>query len=427
MKPKIPTVKGARDFYPEQMALRNWLYSSMKDVSQRFGYQEYDGPFLETLELYAAKSGEELVKEQAFVFTDRGGEQITLRPELTPSLARMVAARSRQLPRPIRWWSFGPMWRYERPQKGRSREFFQWNIDLLGSDSVEADAEIAAVGAEFFKAIGLSPADVKIQINNRKLMEEQTAALGIADVKAAFKLIDRADKLSAQAWADYGGTLGLSGQQVNGLRALLADKELWRKSDELWRLFAALETLGVRDYFEFEPAVVRGLDYYTRTVMEARDRDGEFRAILGGGRYDNLVADVGGDPISGVGFAMGDMVVALVAEKYGRVPAFAKSPAQTLVTVFGPQPERMADSLAAARDLRAAGLPTEMYPEAAKLDKQLKYADAQGIKIAVIIGPDESAAGTATVKNLAAREQATVSRSQLAAEVRKILESLLRS
>lgn len=422
MKTKISTVKGAREFYPEQMAARNWLYENMKAVSLKFGYQEYDGPFLETLDLYAAKSGEELVKEQAFVFSDRGGEQITLRPELTPSLARMVAQRARQLPRPIRWWSFGPFWRYERPQKGRSREFFQWNIDLLGSDSIEADAEIAAIGAEFFKAIGLSPAEVKIQLNNRKLMTEQIAALDIADFRPALRLIDRLDKMTPPAWADYSATLGLTAGQTANLRALLDDRDLWKKSDELTRLFDVLDVLGVREYFEFEPTVVRGLDYYTRTVMEARDRDGEFRAILGGGRYDNLVADVGGDPISGVGFAMGDMVIGLVAQKYGKVPPFAASPADVLVTVFGPEVAQMAESLAAARDLRQAGLRVEMYPEAIKLDKQLKYADAQSIGLAIIIGPDEAASGKATVKDLAARQQTTVNRDKLAEETRRILE-----
>jgi histidyl-tRNA synthetase len=421
MKKQIPTVKGARDFYPEQMALRNWLYANMKAVSQKFGYQEYDGPFLETLELYAAKSGEELVKEQAFVFNDRGGEQITLRPELTPSLARMVATRAGQLPRPIRWWSFGPFWRYERPQKGRSREFFQWNIDLLGSDSIEADAEIAAIGAEFFRAVGLTPQEIVIYINNRKLMAEQIAALGVGDIKPALKLIDRIDKLSPGAWTEYGLSQGLTAEQTSGVRGLLADKDLWRKSKELTQFFSILETMGVGEYFEYEPSVVRGLDYYTRTVMEARDRDGEFRAILGGGRYDNLVADVGGDQrISGVGFAMGDMVIGLVAAKYNKIPAFPKSPAAALVTIFGA--DSMADSLAVARDLRAAGLAVESFPDPAKLDKQLKYADSQGIRVAVIVGPDEAAAGKVTLKNLTARSQMTVSRAEMADAIRKILE-----
>jgi histidyl-tRNA synthetase len=424
MKKQIPTVKGARDFYPEQIALRNWLYANMKAVSQKFGYQEYDGPFLETLELYAARSGEELVKKQAFVFNDRGGDQITLRPELTPSLARMVAARANQLPRPIRWWSFGPFWRYEQPQKGRSREFFQWNIDLLGSESIEADAEIAAIGAEFFRAIGLTSKEVVIKINNRKLMAESISTLGIADITLALRLIDRLDKLSPQAWIEYGVEQGLIEAQTKNLRQLLEDKDLWRKSEELMKFFGILETMGVGEYFEYDPGVVRGLDYYTRTVMEARDRDGEFRAILGGGRYDNLVAEVGGDQrISGVGFAMGDMVIALVAEKYKRIPAFPKSPAAALVTVFGPN--SMLATLAVARALREAGLPVEVYPDPAKLDKQLKYADSQGIPAVLIVGPDEAAAGKVTVKNLSARTQTTVPLGEAAAAIRQILEGPL--
>jgi histidyl-tRNA synthetase len=169
--PKINAVKGTRSFYPEEMSYRTWLYEQVREVSARFGYQEVDGPYLETLDLYAAKSGEELVKEQAFVFQDRGGDQIALRPELTPSLARMASERIHQLILPARWWAFGPFWRYERPQKGRTREFFQWNIDLLGVEETLADVELAAIGAEFFRGIGLAPSEVKIQVNNRRLMD----------------------------------------------------------------------------------------------------------------------------------------------------------------------------------------------------------------------------------------------------------------
>src|SRR5512135_3242776 len=179
MKTTIRPIKGTRDFYPEEMAFRTWLYKQMETASQRFGYQEYEAPILETLELYAAKSGEELVKEQSFVFTDRGGDTITLRPELTPSLARMVAQKQRELIKPIRWWSFGPFWRYERPQKGRTREFFQWNIDLLGIDSAYADAELIAIGAEFFKSLGFSSEQIVIKVNDRQLMEQQIARLGV--------------------------------------------------------------------------------------------------------------------------------------------------------------------------------------------------------------------------------------------------------
>ncbi len=422
MKPKIQSVKGTRDFYPEQMALRNWLYANMKAAAQMFGYQEYDGPFIETLDLYAAKSGEELVKEQSFVFNDRGGDQVALRPELTPSLARMVAARQAQLPRPIRWWSFGPFWRYERPQKGRSREFFQWNADLLGVESPAADAELAAVAATFFRLIGFTPEEVKLQFNNRRLMDEQVAALGLADKKASiFRLIDRRDKMSGEAWENYAAELGVGPTQLDGLKALLANRDLWRNSDECLAFVEAAGALGIGDYLEFEPTVVRGLDYYTGTVLEARDREGEFRAILGGGRYDNLVADVGGDRLSGVGFAMGDVVIALMAQKYGKVPPLRPSPAEALVTVF--DKAGLAESLRLASELRAAGVRAEWYPEAVKLEKQLKYADAAGVRFALILGPDEAAQGQVTLKDLQNRSQAALPRAQIAAEIRRRAES----
>jgi len=418
MKPKIQSVKGTRDFYPEQMALRNWLYGNMKAASQLFGYQEYDGPFVETLDLYAAKSGEELVKEQSFVFNDRGGDQITLRPELTPSLARMVAARQAQLLRPIRWWSFGPFWRYERPQKGRSREFFQWNIDLLGVDSPAADAELAAVAVTFFRLVGFTSDEVKLQFNNRRLMDAEVAALGLADKKlAVFRLIDRRDKMSAEAWEKYAGEQGVSPQQLDELKAILANRDLWRKSDECVAFVEAAGALGIADYLEYEPTVVRGLDYYTGTVLEARDREGQFRAILGGGRYDNLVGDVGGERLPGVGFAMGDMVIGLMAQQYGKVPPLRPSPAEVLVTVF--DRAGLADALKLAGELRAAGVRAEWYPEAAKLDKQLKYADATGVRFAIIIGPDEAAQGEVSLKDLQNRTQAALPRAQLAAEIRR--------
>ncbi len=188
MKPIVQGVKGARDFYPEDMAFRSWLYQKLAKISRSYGYQEYDGPFLEKIELYAAKSGEELVKEQSFVFPDRSGELITLRPELTPSLARMVATRQNDLVFPLRWWSFGPFWRYERPQKGRTREFFQWNIDLIGVNSREADAEMLAISANFFKEVGLTPKQVVIAVNDRALMEAEILKLGIdaSQLKVSF-------------------------------------------------------------------------------------------------------------------------------------------------------------------------------------------------------------------------------------------------
>ncbi len=421
MKATIQPVKGTRDFYPAEMARRNWLYAALKRVSQSFGYQEYDGPFLERIDLYAAKSGEELVKEQSFVLQDRGGDWLTLRPELTPSLARMVASQQNELAFPLRWWSFGPFWRYERPQKGRTREFFQWNIDLIGASSPEADAELIGVCASLFKSFGLTPAQVKIMVNDRHLMDSELNALGLTAEtrKTVFRVLDRRDKLSPEAWDAYALESGFSPAQLSGVKAMMADHELWRKSPELGRVFAALQAMGLAEYVGYSPEVIRGLDYYTGTVFEAFDQDGG-RAILGGGRYDNLVSDVGGEPLSGVGFAMGDVVILLVLEKYGLIPPLRLSPAEVLVTVF--DETRLPSAMALAAELRRAGLNVVCYPEAAKLPKQLKLADRLELGIAVIQGPDEEAAGQVTIKDLRARTQQTVSRGEAAEAIRALLK-----
>jgi histidyl-tRNA synthetase len=419
---KKPTsVKGTRDYYPADMAFRNWLYDQARRVSQKFGYQEFEAPCLETLELYAAKSGEELVKEQSFVFQDRGGDEITLRPELTPSLARMIAGRVGQLTFPVRWWSYGPFWRYERPQKGRTREFFQWNLDLIGVNNPQADAEIAAVICEFFRSVNLPPREIRLLVNNRRLMESALAGLGIREEARAgtFRLIDKKEKMDAAAWEGYARETGLREEQVRGLRDILNNRDLWMQSAELRDFFEAAEAFGVKDYLEYNPAVIRGLDYYTGTVFEARDAGGEFRSILGGGRYDNLVADVGGDPLPGVGFAMGDLVISLVLKKFGKEPALRVAPADVLVTTFSPQ--EATASMKLAQLLRSAGFCVEWYPAAEKLPRQLKFADTLGIPLAVIAGPDEVRAGKATLKDLAKREQVTVDTGELAQEMRRRL------
>jgi histidyl-tRNA synthetase len=420
MKATIQPVKGTRDFYPAEMARRNWLYTALRQVSQSFGYQEYDGPFLERIDLYAAKSGEELVKEQSFVLQDRGGDWLTLRPELTPSLARMVAARQNELAYPLRWWSFGPFWRYERPQKGRTREFFQWNIDLVGAASPEADAELIAVCAALFKSLGLTPAQVKIKVNDRRLMDAELNALGLTAEtrKTVFRVLDRRDKLSPPAWEAYALESGFTPTQLAGVKAMMADGELWRKSPQLGRVFTALQAMGLSEYAGYSPEVIRGLDYYTGTVFEAFDLDGG-RAILGGGRYDNLVGDVGGDPLCGVGFAMGDVVILLVLEKYGLLPPLRASPAEVLVTVF--DETCLAASMALAAELRRAGLKVVCYPEPAKLPRQLKLADRLELGIAVIQGPDEEAAGQVTIKDLRARTQQTVARAEAAAAIKRLI------
>ena len=408
MKNIIQPVKGTREFYPPEMAIRNWLYENIRKVSESFGYSEYDGPYLEPIDLYAAKSGEELVKEQSFVFPDRGGNLITLRPELTPSLARMVAQKQRQLIYPLRWWSFGPFWRYEKPQKGRTREFFQWNIDLIGSKSPESDAELIAICAEFFKRIGLSQKNVKVLINDRQLMDHKLSELGIdaSLKKKALNIIDRQDKMVHATWKEYALDNGLTEEQFNGLTKILGNKDLIQESTEILNIFSALENLGVHEYVQFDPKIVRGLDYYTGVVFEARDIGKSTRAILGGGRYDDLVKDVGGEPLTGVGFAMGDVVLPIILEQYGLLPDLQVNPTQILVTIF--DEELIPISLSTAAALRKAGFSAQTYPEASKIGKQLKYADRCAVQFAIVIGPEEEEQGIVQVKDMRTRDQASV-------------------
>jgi histidyl-tRNA synthetase len=425
MKKVIPPVKGTRDFYPEQMAVRTWLYDTARAVSESFGYQEYEAPILESLALYVARSGDELVKDQAYVFADRGGDQIALRPELTASLARMIAQRQGELVFPVRWWSFGPFWRYERPQRGRTREFFQWNVDMLGASSPEADAENVAVLASFLRRVGFAPSQVLILVNDRRLMDAGFEELGIRDeVRAGVSsLLDRRSKLNAETWLKEASELGLSGTQVARIDVLLEDKDLWKRSPELRRFFAAIDALGVAEFVRFDASIVRGLQYYTGTVFEAWEVGGEIRrSLLGGGRYDNLLSDVGGTPLPAVGFALGDVVMTLLLEKYDLLPAdLSVFPASVLVTVF--DAEHHLASLELAADLRQSGLSVALYPDPDKLARQFKYADKIRARLALVLGPDEARAGQVTLKDLGTGVQQSVDRTRVAEACRETLEA----
>src|SRR5258706_11511449 len=405
------------------MFLRNFIHDKARAASQAFGYQEWDAPFIETIDLYAARSGEELVKKQAFTFQDRGGEFVTLRPELTPSLARMIAAKQNELTYPLRWWSLGPFWGYEQPQKGRSREFFQWNIDMLGVNSPEADAELIAVGATFLRMVNLGPERAAIFVNNRRLMDSEFNALGISAEKQldVANLVDRRSKMEPDKWDANARELGLDQKQLGGLKELLGNPELWKKSDELVRLFVALDALGVREYVKFDANIMRGLLYYTGTVFEAYDTSGSLkRAILGGGRYDNLLAEVGGQPLSGVGFAMGDVVIGIILQEAGLLPEFIPTPASVLVTVFDESMWMKSFELAA--QLRNADVNVIVYPEPAKLQKQFKFADKMKIKLAVTVGPDEAANDQVAVKNLVNSEQVTIKREAMVESIKGLLK-----
>ena len=306
-----------------------------------------------------------------------------------------------------------------------TREFFQWNIDILGVATPEADAELIAVAASFLGSVGLSPERAVIYINNRRLMESEFDALGILPEKRldVSNLIDRRTKMEPARWDEYALEIGLNETQRDGLKTVLANYDLWQKSEELSRLFAALEVLGVREYLKFDPNIMRGLLYYTGTVFEAFETSGSVkRAILGGGRYDNLLADVGGTPLSGMGFAMGDVVLGIVLQEAGLLPEFPLTPAPVLVTVF--DESLLLKSFALAADLRREGLNVMVYPEVAKLPRQFKFADKMKMKAALVLGPDEDAKGQVVVKNLSSGEQVAVSRETLVEMVRKVVQTL---
>ncbi|MDD2823370.1 MAG: histidine--tRNA ligase [Candidatus Daviesbacteria bacterium] len=411
MKQIISPVKGTRDFYPEQMAFRNWLYEKIQTLSQKYGYQEYDGPVLEYLDLYTNKTSEEILKTQAFTLQDRDGRSLILRPELTPTFARMVAQKAEQLPKEIRWFSFGRAWRYEQPQKGRGREFFQWEINLLGPESPEADAEILAIAADYLKSLNLTSKEVVIKVSDRSFMQEELKSFGLTEeqIMPVFRIIDRKNKISAEQFNQDLAKEGISLEQAKKIEKLLSEKN-FSKSPWLSKIFESLKLYeDIFEYFEFDPTIIRGFDYYTKTVFEAWDRgEGFKRALFGGGRFDNLTSQIGGPKVPGVGMAPGDYAAQVILEEYGKMPNISPKTAAVLVTVFNP--ELSSESLKLAAKLRKANINTELWAEnEAKLDKQLKYADQKGIPYVIIIGPEEAENKTYTLKNLSAKSQEVLS------------------
>ena len=416
----VPNVKGTRDFYPEDMAFRNWLYGKIKEVSERFGYQEFDGPVLEYLDLYADKTSQEILKDQTFNIQLKGEKPLILRPELTPTFARMVAQKSQELLKPIRWFAFGRVWRYEKPQRGRSREFSQWEINLLGPENPEADAEILAVACEYFKALGLTAEEIVIRVNDRAWMQEELKNIGTSEkqICPVLRLIDRKEKITTDEFRLSLLETGLNKQQVEKVELILTEKN-YAKSPWLTKVFASLKLYpGILDYIEFDPTIIRGFDYYTRTVFEAWDRNGKLkRSIFGGGRFDNLTAQVGGEKIPGVGMAPGDIPTQVILETYNKMPNVSPKKATVLVTVFNA--DLYSKSLEISSLLRSNNIDTELWLEPdAKLDKQLKYADQKGIPYVIIIGPDEAKNDQATLKNLGNKTQKTLKVSEIIATIK---------
>ena len=415
--PPVARVKGTQDFYPDDWARQIALREVMLAAGRGYGYREYEGPLIEYVDLYLDKSSEEIVTRQTFRIQDRDGKALLLRPELTPTLARMIAAREREIALPARWQSFGQFFRYERPQRGRGRSFFQWNVDLLGSESAVADAEVIQVACALFQALGLGPAEVQIRINDRAAMEaDLTGTLGVAaaQVRGVFQVIDRLDKVGDERAQCQLVELGLGQGQAGELVAFVASP-VTEPPGRLATIMEQLAIAGHEQYASIDRAIARGFDYYTGTVFEAWATGDLRRAIFGGGRYDDLTRQVGGKQrIPGVGMAVGDLALFELLRELDRVPPPAAGGPAVVVTVFdaGLQPA----SARVAEGLRRCGVTVELCLDPGqRLDRQLKHADRVGAHFALIVGPDEAAEGAVMVKDLRSRTQERLPASDAAA------------
>jgi histidyl-tRNA synthetase len=412
---KFQAPKGTRDFYPEQAALRNWIVEHWRRVSLRNGFVEYDGPTFEHLDLYRVKSGEEIVS-QLFHFTDRGGRELALRPEMTPTLARMVAARAQGLPKPIRWFCTPAMYRAERPQRGRLREFLQWNIDILGEDDLIADADCIFVLIDLFRDLGLKPDQVEVKINSRALLASVLRTAGFPDdgLEPVYAVLDKRDKLPDEVFSANVETIAPGGRQkttllalgqakgaqgLESIRAMIgSDEEGLRHHESLVHVLALLECMGVGDYCVFDMSVVRGLAYYTGTVFEAFGKGSLQRAICGGGRYDKLLAGVGGPPLSGVGFGLGDVIIQDVLTEFSMLPDDLGK-VETFF-VIDADPALFDRLLAVVAELRRRGVPTVFSYKRQPFVKQLRQASSRGAARVVIVDRDTADRDRVAVKDL---------------------------
>mgnify|MGYP006282419827 CR=1 FL=1 len=419
---KIPPVKGTRDFYPPEMARRNWIVDGWKKVSLRNGFEEYDGPIFEHLTMYQIKSGDEIV-EQLFSLQDRGGRDLAIRPEITPTLARMVNQQINALPRPIKWFSVPRLCRAERPQKGRLREFFQWNIDVIGEERGHADAEIILTTVDYLRSVGLTEADIRAKISSRRLLAAVLTRIGIASeqLEPLYGVLDKKAKLPDETFeallseqvpdkTQVRKILDFMGlDAVDGIGGIVEpDEELSGAIEEMQTVLAILRAMGVAEYCAFDPGIVRGLAYYTGVVFEVHDIGGELRAICGGGRYDNLLRDFGGPPIPATGMGMGDCVLEILLHEKGLLEK--QVPGRDLEFFVACAGREFVDAMyAVAARIRSRGRSANFSYKQSGLSKQLKEATGQNARKCVIIGQEYREQGQVAVKDLATGEQEQVS------------------
>ncbi|HIF70722.1 MAG TPA: histidine--tRNA ligase [Deltaproteobacteria bacterium] len=417
---ELQAVKGTRDFYPEQMRVRNWLFSIWREVSEGAGFEEYDACVLEHEDLYVRKAGDEIT-QQLYNFQDKSGRKLSLRPEMTPSLARMILQHHRALTFPVKWFSIPQCFRYERMTKGRRREHFQWNADIIGQPEEIAEAEILMLLINVMQKMGLGAEDITIFINDRRILNAMLEQVGIPEPHHAEVLVilDKRDKISPEALAELLREQGVAAAAIPQLQELLEcpDLETLKSKLDNPEPFAGLETLfglleasGYGDFLRFDVSIVRGLSYYTGPVFEMNSPDKSQRAICGGGRYDSLLSTYGGETIPAVGFGFGDVVVLDVLEAKGKQPQLNQ---RLDVMVIPFEPDQAGTALQVASSLRKSGLRVDCNFSMRKMKKALQQADDAGVKQAVLLFPQELEQGKVVVRNMAERSQQNVALADL--------------
>ena len=409
----LAPTRGTRDFFPEDLRLQHWLFGHFREVARLFAFAEYDAPVVESAELYTRKAGEEIV-QQLYTFEDKSGRKLALRPEMTPSLARLVLQRGKSLALPLKWFSIPQCWRYERMTRGRRREHYQWNLDIFGVAGVSAEAELRSALTTFFTRVGLGSQDVGIKVSNRKILQSAMEKLAVPPAHFAqiCVLVDKLEKVPAEAVKEEVKALGLDPDLMDRVAELFSLGDLDALAQvvgedhegvrELRQLFALANEYGYGEWLRFDASLVRGLAYYTGTVFEAFDRGASLRAICGGGRYDRLLSTFGGEDLPACGLGFGDAVIVELLRDKGLLPDL---PEQLDDVVFPFDPSLRRAALQVASRLRAQGRSVDLIIEDRKLKWAFKHADSRGASRLVLLAPDEWAAGKVRIKDLKTGEE----------------------
>ncbi len=438
-------LRGFKDFYPVNLRKVNWIIETIRDLTELYCYEEYLGPLLEPIEIYAAKSSEELVNEQSFYVEKKKGKKLILRPEITPTLARMVAKKSQELKKPIRWYSIPTCYRYERPQRGRKREFLQFNADILGEESLYAELEIFKISIEILTSFGATAKQFQLYYNSRRFIDAiSNYLLNIPENKMAlvYKVLDKSDKMDDSEFEKYVIDSFQDEYVVQGILKFKEAKnleDLLKKFDnipnefyesegyiEIIDLGNLINEAGISDYCSFSPSIVRGLDYYTGVVYEVFDTGKEnIRAIFGGGRYDDLLSLFSDERVSGIGFGMGVLMLSLFLKTYNLIPDFVGEKDYSDVVFIASINEKVANYAIQIADLiREEEIPCIIDYRFKSLKSQLSKASELGVFITLIIGPQEMEQNQAVIKNMVTNEQKTIDYKEIIEEIYKIFDEL---